>query len=131
MRKAFSGGVLLLGLLVATQFFLAGRGAVLADYDLHRGLGFLSVLAAAVLLLVGALTRVGRRSLTMLGIALGLLLLQPVIAKVAEGMEDLSTGGLVFGLHAVNGLIIAGMLARTVHAVGRPSQTTAAQTDGA
>jgi Family of unknown function (DUF6220) len=119
MRRAFTGATSLLGLAVVVQFFLAGSGAFdNAPRDVafaaHRGLGYLILLLALVVTIMGTLLRVPARLVGMAGLATGLILLQPVIAGVADALDDpgvtTTAGRLVFGLHAVNGLVIVAVL---------------------
>ena len=131
MGKVFNGVTALLALVAIGQFFLAGRGAFSANFDPHRGLGYVTILLSAAVLLVGALARIPGRVLGMTGLVVGLLVLQPVTVTLADGRDDMSTGGLILGLHAVNGVVILGMLMRIIHAsraVTVPAQHTAPST---
>ena len=131
MRKVFTGVTALLTLAVIGQFFLAGRGAFSANFDPHRGLGYVTIFLSAAVLLVGALARMPGRILGMFGLVVGLLVLQPMTVTLAEGRDDMSTGGLVLGLHAVNGAVILGILMRIIHtsrAVSVPAHHTAPTT---
>lgn len=126
MRKTFTALTALLMVTVVVQFFLAGGGAFDPappdeSFGLHRTLGYVIVLGAVVLALVGALARLPGRLIGMAGLVVGLTLLQPVIAGIAGavGESDGSTtsaGELVFGLHAVNALIIMGVLGTIIRA---------------
>ncbi|GIF47597.1 hypothetical protein DFJ67_7068 [Asanoa ferruginea] len=119
MRKAFAGVAALLMVVVVIQFFLAGSGAfdngpVDEAFKPHRSLGYLTVILAIVLTLAAAVARMPGRIIGLAGLVAGLTLLQPVIAVVAKGFGDEGTtttaGQIVFGLHAVNGLVIMAVL---------------------
>lgn len=126
LRKVFGVMTWLLTVVVAAQFFLAGRGAFTASFDAHRVLGILIVVLALVTLIVGALSRAPRRALGTLSVVLGLLVLQPVLAGIGHGVGETSveTGGLFFGLHAVNGVVVMALLARSLRR-SRPAPAAA------
>ena len=139
MRKIFAGLATLLVLAVVAQFFLAATGAFDTEpndesFQMHRALGYGILLFAVVLTLFAALARMPGRIIGMAGLAAGLALLQGVIRAVAAALDDTggssSAGGeLVFGLHAVNALVImalAGMIARQARELSRPESATAA-----
>jgi hypothetical protein len=115
MRKAFAGLAALLMLAVVAQFFLAGSGAFDTapneeSFQPHRALGYVTVLLAVVLTVAAGLLRMPGRLIGLSGLVAGLGILQPVIAVIAKAFGDSETsttaGQLVFGLHAVNGLVI-------------------------
>ncbi|MCD0448662.1 DUF6220 domain-containing protein [Actinocorallia sp. API 0066] len=115
MRKVFAGLAALLMLVIVLQFFLAASGAFDSApneeaFRPHRALGYMSVLLALVLTVVAAAIRLPGRIVGRCGALVGLAILQPVIAVIARGLGDSDTsttaGQLVFGLHAVNGLMI-------------------------
>jgi hypothetical protein len=119
MRRVFAGLAALLMLAVVVQFFLAGSGAFdTAPNDEafrpHRALGYVTVLLAVVLTLVAALIRMPGRLIGLSGLVVGLGILQPVIAVIAkafgDGEDTTAAGQLVFGLHAVNGLVIMSVI---------------------
>lgn len=119
MRKVFFVLASLLMLAVVLQFVLAGSGAfdtAAKDeaFQPHRLLGYGILLGAVLLTVIGAIARVPGRLIGTAGLVAGLALLQPVIRVIAGalGAGDSSTlaGELVFGLHALNGLIIFGMV---------------------
>lgn len=124
MRKAFTviGVVLLLAVLI--QFFLAGSGAFDTAtrekaFEPHRMFGYVVFVLAIVLTIVGALARLPKRLVGMSGLATGLIALQAVIAVIAEAVEHSGSAGntvgeLVFGLHAVNGVVIIGLIGNIV-----------------
>jgi hypothetical protein len=71
------------------------------------------------------------------GLALGLMLLQPVIAIIAKSFGETgattSTGQLVFGLHAVNALVIMSVLRgvlQQARALPAAPRTTPSGADG-
>ncbi len=99
-------------LAVVAQFFLAASGAfddapVEESFAQHRVLGNLILLFAVVVTIAAAVARMpGRVTATAAGVA-GLVLLQSVIREIAKALGDGSeVGHYVFGLHAVNGLLI-------------------------
>jgi hypothetical protein len=117
MRKVFVALATLLMAAVIVQFFMAGSGAfdtAAKDeaFQPHRAIGYGILLLAVLLTVFAAIIRMPVRIVGMAGLAAGLALLQPVIRAVAGalGAGDTSTlaGELIFGLHAVNGLIIFG-----------------------
>lgn len=119
MKRAFTGVTALTMLAVVVQFFLAAVGAFDTApkeeaFEPHRTLGYLILLLAIVVTVTGALAKVPARLIGMSGLVVGLTLLQPVIAAVAGAFDESGTstlaGELVFGLHAVNGLAIMGVL---------------------
>ena len=122
MHKLVTGATALLILVVLAQFFLAGRAALTADHDPHRALGLGTVALALVVLLAAAAARLPRRVLGRTALAAGLLLLQPVLAGAGTGVDDVTLGGLLVGLHAVNGALVLaalGALLRALRAPGR------------
>lgn len=140
MRKVFTSLVALLMLAVIVQFFLAASGAFGTApndeaFGPHRALGYAILLLAIVVTLVGALARMPGRLIGMTGLVVGLNVLQPVIAGVASavgesGGSTTTAGELVFGLHAVNGLIIMALLGTIVRR-SRELSSPARNTTGA
>jgi hypothetical protein len=118
MRKIFRALATLLMLAVVAQFFLAGSGAFDSapkddSFQPHRVLGYGILLFAVVLTLIAALARMPGQLIGMTGLVAGLVLVQAVIGAIAGAVGD--TGKFIFGLHAVNGLIImavVGMILR-------------------
>jgi hypothetical protein len=116
MRKAFAVLATLLMLAVAAQFFLAAMGAFDTapkdeSFQPHRALGYGILLFAVALTLFAVVARLPGRLIGMTGLVAGLILLQSVIREIANAFSETSgststAGELVFGLHAVNGLII-------------------------
>lgn len=115
MSKVFNALVYLLTVLVVVQFFLAGRGSATAAFEAHRVLGFLIVLLGLAAGVVAALGGAPTSARKLAGALVLLLVLQPFIAGLGHGLIQLenspTAGGVVFGLHAVNGLLIVATLA--------------------
>lgn len=127
MRKAFTGLATLLMLAVVAQFFLAASGAYdtapnAESFQTHRALGYGIVLFAVVATVVAAAARLPGRLVGMTGLVAGLSLLQGVIAVVADAFGE---SPLVFGLHAVNGLVIVAVLRTIVQQARVPSAAPA------
>jgi hypothetical protein len=125
MRKIFVALATLLMLAIVVQFFLAASGAFDAapkdeSFQPHRVLGYGILLFAVLLTLIAALARMPSRLIGMTGLVAGLTLVQSVIRAIASafgetGDSTTTVGKLIFGLHAVNGLIIiavVGMILR-------------------
>jgi hypothetical protein len=132
MRKAFSGLAGLLMLAVVAQFFLAASGAFDTapndqSFRPHRALGYGIVLFALLLTIVAAVARMPGRLIGLTGLVAGLAAVQGVIGAIAKAVGD--TGGqLVFGLHAINALVIVVVIrtifreARELSAAAVPAQ---------
>lgn len=134
MRKVFLGLAMLLMAAVLVQFFLAASGAFDTapkeeSFGPHRMLGY-SILGFAVLMtIVAAVARMPGRIIGMTGLVAGLVVVQALIATIAEAFSDTDqstvAGQIVFGLHAINGLIILGAaeaIIRRVRALSRTAQ---------
>jgi hypothetical protein len=132
VRKIFAGLATVLALVVVAQFFLAASGAFDTapkdeSFQPHRALGYGIVLFAVVLTIVAALARMPGRLIGMTGLVAGLGVGQGLIAAIADAFNDTggtgtAAGRLVFGLHAINGLIVlavAGTVARRARALSR------------
>ena len=135
MRKAIAGLAAVIMLAIVVQFFLAGSGAFNTApndeaFRPHRALGYLIVLLALVTTLVAALARVPGRLVGMTGLLAGLGILQPVIAVIAKAFGDTddstTAGQLVFGLHAVNALVMVAVAVRIHRAARELSNSPAA-----
>ena len=122
MRKAFAAMAALVMFAVVVQFFLAASGAFDTGpneeaFRPHRILGLGTVLLAVILTVVAAVARMPGRLIGLSGLVAGLGLLQPVIVVIAKAFGDTgettTAGQIVFGLHAVNGLIMFSVL-RTI-----------------
>jgi Family of unknown function (DUF6220) len=132
MRKAFAGLAGLLMLVVVVQFFLAASGAFDSApteeaFQPHRTLGYIAIALAAVSTLVAAVVRMPGRLIGLSGLVVGLGIMQPVIAVIARAFNDGDTtttaGQLVFGLHAINGLAIMGVLGSILILARQPAST--------
>jgi hypothetical protein len=116
LRRIFAGLATLLVLAVVAQFFLAASGAFDTapkdeSFQAHRSLGYGIVLFAVLLTVVAAMARMPGRLIGMTGLVAGLAVLQSLIRALAGAFDDTgdtstTAGQLVFGLHAINGLII-------------------------
>ena len=141
MRKAFAGLAILLMLVVVAQFFLAASGAFSTapndeSFRPHRALGYVIFLLPVVMTIVAALARMPGRLIGMAALVAGLTVVQVVIAVLARAFGDTgdstTVGQLIFGLHAVNGLVIValvGMIVRQARALSR--SVVAHRRDGA
>jgi hypothetical protein len=136
MRKAFviASGVLLAAF--AFQFVFAAVGAFTkpaggdGSYRLHSITG-MAVIPALTLLTVlfAALAKAPGKLIGLAALPLGLVVLQALLAALANGLTDASgqttTAGLVVGgLHAVNGIIavhIVVAVLRGARGLGTPS----------
>lgn len=118
MRKFFVGLAALQMLAVVVQFFLAASGAFDTapndeSFQPHRALGGGIVLIAILVTVVAAIARMPGRLIGMSGLVAGLAVLQFVIAAIATALDG-TPGGIVFGLHAVNGLAIVAVTGRII-----------------
>lgn len=121
MRRVFAILATLLVLMVVAQFFLAASGAFDTapndeSFQPHRALGYGIVLFGVLLTIVAAVARMPGRLIGMTALVAGLAALQGLIRAVAAAFNDTgdtatTAGKLVFGLHAVNGLLILGTAA--------------------
>ena len=136
MRRVFALLATLLVLVVVAQFFLAASGAFDTapndeSFRPHRALGYVIFLLPVVMTIVAALARMPGRLIGMTALIAGLTVVQVVIAVLAKAFNDTgdtstTAGQLIFGLHAVNGLIIlalAGTVAYRARALRRPAAT--------
>jgi hypothetical protein len=132
LRRVFAGLATLLVLAVVAQFFLAASGAFDTapndeSFRPHRALGYVIFLIPVLMAIVAAVARLPGRLIGLAGLVAGLVVLQVVIAELAKAFDDTggtstTAGQLVFGLHAVNGLIImavAGTIVRQARALPR------------
>ncbi|MFC4020155.1 DUF6220 domain-containing protein [Micromonospora sp. GCM10011542] len=128
MRKFFAGLAALQMLAIVTQFFLAASGAFDTapneeSFQPHRALGGGIVLIAVLVTVVAAIARMPGRLIGMSGLVAGLAIVQFVINGIATALDG-TAGGLVFGLHAVNGLAIvavAGAVIRQTRQLSVPA----------
>jgi hypothetical protein len=131
MRKAFTGLAALLVLVLVAQFFFAALGGFSTDpqraaYRPHHALGYVIFSVPVVMAIVGAIARLPRRLIGLSALVAGLTTLQVLLGSLARSLGD-TGGGLVFGLHGINGLAImavsVGILRQCPHwtALGRRS----------
>jgi hypothetical protein len=116
LRKIFAGLTSLLALVIVVQFYLAASAAFDTaakeeSFQSHRALGYGIVLLAVIVTIFAALARVPGRLVGLTALIAGLGVLQGVIRGLAAAFGDTAgtsttAGKLVFGLHAVNGLIM-------------------------
>ncbi|GAA3831225.1 DUF6220 domain-containing protein [Streptomyces chiangmaiensis] len=134
MHKTIAGLAAVLMLAIVVQFFLAGSGAFDTapndeSFGPHRALGYMIVLLALLTTLTAALARIPGRLVGMTGLLAGLGIAQPVIAIIAKAFGDTgdttTAGQLVFGLHAVNGLIMMGVAGRILRQARELSNSSA------
>jgi len=134
LRKVFAGFATLLILAIVVQFFFAASGAFDTApkdeaFQPHRALGYVTLFIAILTTIVAAVARVPGRVIGMTGLIAGLIVVQAVIRMIADAFNttgDASTtaGKLIFGLHAVNGLVImtlAGTVVRRARMLSRPA----------
>jgi Family of unknown function (DUF6220) len=134
LRRVFAVLAAVLLAAVVAQFFLAASGAfdsAATDeaFRPHRALGSGIIAVAILLTIVAAVARVPGRLIAMTGLVAALGVVQSLIRDLADafnGPGDTSTtaGTLIFGLHAVNGLVIlalVGAVARRALALSRPA----------
>jgi cytochrome b len=132
LRRVFAVLATVQVLVVVAQFFLAAKGAFDTapkdeSFQPHRALGYGIVLLAILLTIVGALARMPGRLIGFTALVAGLGIGQALIRAIASALDDTggtstTAGTLVFGLHAVNGLVImavAGTVARRARALSR------------
>jgi Family of unknown function (DUF6220) len=128
MRRAFTGLAILLAVVVLAQFFFAATGAFSSapneeSFQPHRALGYVVFLVPVVMTIVAALARLPRRLVGWSALVAALVVVQVLIAKLAEALGDTggstAAGPLVFGVHAVNGLVILALTGMIVRATGR------------
>jgi Family of unknown function (DUF6220) len=144
LRRVFALLANLLVLAVVAQFFLAASGAFDTapkdeSFQAHRALGYGIVLFAVLLTIIAAVARMPGRLIGMTALVAGLAALQGLIRTVAAAFNDTgdastTAGTLVFGLHAINALVIialAGAVARRARALSRSAVTGRAAEAGA
>lgn len=128
MRKVFAVLATMLVAVLVAQFFLAASGAFdeaprEEAFQAHRALGYATVLVALVLTIVAAATRTPGELVGLTALIAGLGVVQGLIRAVAAAFDD-PAGTLVFGLHAVNGLVMFGLaltVTRRAWALARPT----------
>jgi hypothetical protein len=139
MRKVFSGLTALVMLAVVVQFYLAASAAFSTAsketaFAPHRTFGYIILLLTIILIAIAALTRMPSRIIGLCGMVVGLTILQPLIAFVAKALNDsgssTTASTVVFGLHAVNALIIFTTLRRLLQASREGAATGATRGNG-
>lgn len=130
MKKAFTGLAALLLLAVIAQFYLAASGAfdtapVEDSFQPHRTLGNAILVFALVIAIAAAVARMPGRLIGLAGLVTGLVIAQSVIREVAKSFGDGSGSHLIFGLHAINGLAIIGVIGMIVRQSHKISWKTA------
>jgi len=136
LRRVFAGLAALLALVIVVQFFLAANAAFNTapkdeSFQMHGALGYGIVLFAVVLTIIAALARMPGRLIGMTGLVAGLGVVQALIRALAKAFDDTggtstTAGQLVFGLHAINALIILALamtVARRARALPRSAVT--------
>jgi len=136
LRRVFAGLAALLVVIVVAQFFLAASGAFDTapkeeSFQSHRALGYGIILFAVLSTIAAALARIPGRLVGMTALVAGLAVVQSLIRALAGAFDDpgdtsTTAGQLVFGLHAVNGLIILALaltVARQARALSRSAVT--------
>lgn len=123
MRRVFLALAGLMLLATVALIFFAGVGAFDTaprsdSFEPHRMIGRGLFVVSLVAIGVAALARAPGRLIGSTALVTGLVLLQSVIAMVSGGFDDAgdqstTAGNLVFGLHALNGLLTM-WVARTV-----------------
>lgn len=134
MRRVFTVTAAVLIVAVVVQFFLAGIGAIQTGprdtaFAPHETVGWIVLLLSIAVTILAAVARLGKRLIGMAGLTIGLVVLQALIALVADALGDAGStaktiGQVIFGLHAVNGLVIM-MLAVNLLRGGRNPATPA------
>jgi uncharacterized protein DUF6220 len=122
VRRVFAGLAFLLMLSIVLQFYFAASGAFSSapndeSFRPHLALGWVIFGLSVLLTVAAAVARAPGRLIGMSGVVVGLVVLQVLIALLADAFnqaDDVTTTAsqLVFGLHAVNGLAIAGLTGR-------------------
>lgn len=129
MRKTFAALAALLMLVVVAEFYFAASGASGGGpggeaYRPHHVLGYVIFLLPVMMAVVAALARLPRRLIALTASVAGLTAVQVVIAKLARAFGDGAAGQLVFGLHAVSGLVLLAvvvMVAQQARTLWRPT----------
>lgn len=79
----------------------------------------------------GLLARIPRPALRSLGVVVGLIVLQPVLARLsaALGSDSTAVGAVVLGLHAVNGVAVGAMVGEVLSRTSPTAESTAETAD--
>lgn len=113
MLRFYRVWTILLQLLIGIQFFLAGYGAIAAGapdeaFSLHIMNGRVIAVVALLGVLFAALARSGGKLVSLMAGAFGLVVLQSLIALVS--VAGTVPGQIIFGFHAINALMIMGVV---------------------
>jgi hypothetical protein len=114
-RRAFAVLAVLQLLIVLAQFYLAATGAFSARptdeaFEPHKALGYVTFIVPVVMAIVAAAGRLPGRLTGLSALVAGLVTVQVIVAKIAESLGAEGTAGpLLFGLHALAALVIAGV----------------------
>lgn len=129
MRKIFTVLATTLAVAVVGQVFLAGHGVFTGSFHPHRALGMGTLVLTMVVAATGLLARIPRPALRSLGVVVGLIVLQPVLARLsaALGSDSTAVGAVVLGLHAVNGVAVGAMVGEVLSRTS-PTAESAAET---
>src|SRR5690606_15640907 len=121
MRKIFTVLATTLAVVVVGQVFLAGHGVFTGTFHPHRAPGMGTLALTVVVAVTGLLARIPRPALRSLGVVVGLVLLQPVLARLSTELGSSSTavGAVVLGLHAVNGVAVGAMVGEVLERTSR------------
>ena len=101
---------------VAVQIFLAGRGVGTGSFEPHRAFAYGVLVLGLVTTVAGLVARAPRRAVACTAGAFALMFLQPVLVHVGTSSD--ADGGLFFGLHALNAVVMVALL---VVALRRPT----------
>ena len=112
-------GITLLACVV--QIVFAGLGAYGASFDAHRVLGGLIGLATILLVVIGLLAR---PNWSTVGLAVLVAVLAMAGQTILANLGD-DTDAWFGGIHALNGLVVMGLLSRLAFNVGFPDDRPA------
>lgn len=117
MRKVFTVLAAVLPAAAIVQFFLAGYSAidpapVEESFSIHRMIGYLIAMYSLLVIVAAAVARAPGRLIGLTALASLLAFMQIVISVVSGAIGgDTATvwSQLVFGLHAINGMVVIGV----------------------
>ncbi|MBC2932834.1 DUF6220 domain-containing protein [Nocardioides sp. zg-1228] len=115
---------------VAVQIFLAGRGIGTGSFAPHRGFAYGVLVLALVTTVAGLVARAPRRAVSCTAGAFALMFLQPVLVHLGKSAGADAGGGLFFGLHALNAVVMVSLLVvalRQPSPRGRPTEEKTAR----
>ncbi|GIJ10297.1 DUF6220 domain-containing protein [Micromonospora andamanensis] len=115
MRRVFAGLAILLLLIVLAEFYFSAAGAASSApraeaYRPHHALGYVIFFVPVVMIVVAVLARMPLRFVGLPALIAGLTAVQVLITEVTKGLGD-TFGSVIFGLHAVNGVVILAVAA--------------------